>query len=170
MDSWAIGSEWMNHIYCMVFFICDHQIYTGCTKHLSMTKTDQGNPGESYDPLLMSPVKSTSISVDEREETGYIFFKPRDNWDMDCVAVPFSWWLGKTKYLSAFEWGMAVGARRTGLCQELQRCWDFHAQQFPVCIKNGPPPKGHPANLTQLWEALESSAGPTSLWNAFDTL
>ena len=41
-------------------------------------------------------------------------------------------------------------------CQELQRCWDFHAQQFPVCIKNGPPPKGHPANWTQLLEALES--------------
>uniref|UniRef100_A0A8C7IZ74 Tyrosine-protein kinase receptor n=1 Tax=Oncorhynchus kisutch TaxID=8019 RepID=A0A8C7IZ74_ONCKI len=27
---------------------------------------------------------------------------------------------------------------------------------FPVCIKNGPSPKRHPANLTQLWEALES--------------
>ena len=36
-------------------------------------------------------------------------------------------------------------------------CWAFHTQQFPVCIKNGPPPKGHPANLTQLWEALEST-------------
>ena len=33
----------------------------------------------------------------------------------------------------------------------------FHAQQFPVCIKNGPPPKGHPASLTQLWKALEST-------------
>ena len=65
--------------------------------------------------------------------------------------------MGKTKYLSAFEWGMVVGARHTGLCQELQRCWFLHAQQFPVCIKNGPPPKGHPANLTQLWEALEST-------------
>ena len=43
------------------------------------------------------------------------------------------------------------------MCQELHRCWVFHAQQFPVCIKNGPPPKGHPANLTQLWEALEST-------------
>uniref|UniRef100_A0A4W5JDV5 HDGF like 3 n=1 Tax=Hucho hucho TaxID=62062 RepID=A0A4W5JDV5_9TELE len=45
---------------------------------------------------------------------------------------------------------MVVGARRTGLCQELQRFWVFHTQQFPVCINNGPPPKGHPANLTQL--------------------
>ena len=64
--------------------------------------------------------------------------------------------MGKLKYLNAFEQGMVVGARRTGLCEELQRCWVFHAQQFPVCIKNGPP-GGHPANLTQLWEALEST-------------
>jgi hypothetical protein len=59
--------------------------------------------------------------------------------------------------LSAFERGMVVSARRTGVCQELQRCCVFHTQQCPVCIKNGPPPKGHPANLTQLWEALEST-------------
>jgi hypothetical protein len=50
---------------------------------------------------------------------------------------------------------MVVGARLTGLCQELQHSWVFHTQQFPVCIKNGPPSKGHPANLTQLWKALE---------------
>jgi hypothetical protein len=61
----------------------------------------------------------------------------------------------KEGFLSAFERGMAVGARRTGLCQELQHCWVFHAQQFPVCTKNGPPPKGHPAELTQLWEVLK---------------
>ena len=61
------------------------------------------------------------------------------------------------KYLSAFERGMVFGARHTGLCKELQRCWVFHAQQFPVCIKNGPPPKGHTPNLTQLWEVLEST-------------
>ena len=65
--------------------------------------------------------------------------------------------MGKKKYLIAFERGMVVGARRTGLCQELQHCWVFHAQQFPVCIKNGPPPKGHQANLTQLWEAYAST-------------
>ena len=63
--------------------------------------------------------------------------------------------MGKTKDLSAFERGMVVGARHTGLGQE--RCWGFHTQQFPVCIKNGPPVKGHPAILTQLWEALEST-------------
>jgi hypothetical protein len=52
---------------------------------------------------------------------------------------------------------MVVGARRSGLCQELQLQQVFHTQQFHVCIKNGPPPKFHPANLTQLWEALEST-------------
>lgn len=41
--------------------------------------------------------------------------------------------------------------------QERQRFWVFHAQQFPVCIKNGSPPNGHPAILTQLWEALKST-------------
>jgi hypothetical protein len=76
---------------------------------------------------------------------------------MDCVCVPFSGWLGKTKDLSAFERGMVVSARRTSLCRELHCYWVSHAQQFPVCITNGPPPKEHPANLTQLWEALEST-------------
>ena len=42
-------------------------------------------------------------------------FKPWDNWDMDCVCVPFRVWMGKTKYWSAFERGMVVGAERTGL-------------------------------------------------------
>ena len=36
----------------------------------SMTSTDQVNPDESNDSLLMSLVKSASISVDEGEETG----------------------------------------------------------------------------------------------------
>ena len=48
--------------------------------------------------------------------------------------------MGKTKDLSAFERGMVVDARRTGLCQQLQAAGFFHAQQ--LCIKNGPPPKG----------------------------
>jgi hypothetical protein len=52
--------------------------------------------------------------------------------------------MGKTKDLGAFKRDMVVGARHTGLCQELQHCWVFHAQHFPVCIKNGQPPKGHP--------------------------
>ena len=56
---------------------------------------------------------------------------------MDCVCVPFRGWMGKTKYLNAFKRGMVVCARHTGLCQELQCCWVFHAQQFPMCIKYG---------------------------------
>ena len=31
------------------------------------------------------------------------------------VCVPIRGWMSKTKYLSAFEWGMVVGARSTGL-------------------------------------------------------
>jgi hypothetical protein len=31
--------------------------------------------------------------------------------------------MGKTQNVSAFEQDMVVGARRTGLCQELQCCW-----------------------------------------------
>ena len=73
--------------------------------------------------------------------------------------------MGKTN-LSDFERGVVVGARCTGLCQELKSCWVFHTQHFPVYIKNGPTYKGHSDNLTQLWEALESA----SLWNAFDIL
>jgi hypothetical protein len=65
--------------------------------------------------------------------------------------------MGKTKYLSAFEMGMVVGDRRTGLCEDLSLCWVFHIQPFPMYNKNGPLLKGHPANLTQLWEALEST-------------
>ena len=76
--------------------------------------------------------------------------------------------MGKTKYLSAFERGMVVGARRTGLCQELHRWLVFHTQQFPACIKNGPPPgaseRGHTHSNREFdkstkscWAALKSS-------------
>ena len=51
--------------------------------------------------------------------------------------------------ISAFERGMVIGTRRTDLCQEVQ--------PFPVCIKNGPPPKGHPGNFRQPSEALKST-------------
>ena len=44
---------------------------------------------------------------------------------MCTVCVPFRGGISKTKYLSAFERGMVVGARHTVLCQELQRCWGF---------------------------------------------
>jgi hypothetical protein len=45
---------------------------------------------------------------------------------------------------SAFERGMVEGARLSRTATLL----GFYTQPFPVCIKNGPPPKGHPANLT----------------------
>ena len=53
---------------------------------------------------------------------------------MDCVCMTFRGWMGKTKYLRAFEQGMVVGTRRTGLWQEPQCYWVFHAQQFPMCM------------------------------------
>ena len=43
--------------------------------------------------------------------------------------------MDKTKDLSAVERGMVVGARHTGLCQELQRCWVFYTEQFPVRVQ-----------------------------------
>ena len=81
---------------------------------------------------------------------------------MGCLCEPFRGWMDKTKDLSAFERGIVVGASHTGLFQELQRCWVFHAQQCPVWMKNSPPLKGHPDNFTQLWEALESTWGQHS--------
>ena len=39
--------------------------------------------------------------------------------------------------LSAFERGMVVGARRTCLCQELQRCWDFLSEDTVSAIQYG---------------------------------
>ena len=62
--------------------------------------------------------------------------------------MPFRGRIGNAKNVSAFEQGMVVGVRHSGLCQELQRGWVSHTHQFPMYIKNGPPSKGHPANLT----------------------
>jgi hypothetical protein len=55
--------------------------------------------------------------------------------------------MGKTKDFIAFEWGMVVDARRTVL--SVSRTAPLLG--FSHCIKYWPPPKGHPANLTQLW-------------------
>jgi hypothetical protein len=74
------------------------------------------------------------------------------------ACVPFRGWTGKTKDLSAFDRGMVVGARRTGLSvSRSSTLLDCSHNSFPVCIKNGPPPKGHAANLTQQWESLTST-------------
>ena len=59
--------------------------------------------------------------------------------------------MDKTKYVNAFERGIVVGAYHTGLSvSRTATLLGFHAQRFTVCIENDPPPKGHPANLTQL--------------------
>ena len=98
---------------------------------------------------------SLSMTQTDQVMLGYpIMFKP---WDMDCVCVPFRGLMVKTKYLSAFLQGDSSRWQAHQFeCRELQGCCVFlHAQQFPVCIKNGTPPKGQAANLTQLWEELE---------------
>jgi hypothetical protein len=56
--------------------------------------------------------------------------------------------MGKTKDLSAFERGMVVGARRTGLCQELQSWWVFMFNSFLRVSRT---------IHHKLWKALEST-------------
>ena len=78
-------------------------------------------------------------------------------WHLLNQCESFRGWMGKTKYLKKWKcYGNRCQAHQFE-CQELQCCWVFHIQQFSMCIKNGPPPKGHPANLPQLWEASKST-------------
>ena len=86
---------------------------------------------------------------------GFLRLETIETWN-----VWFRGWMGKTKYLRAFEQGMVVGARHTGLCQQLQCFWVFHAQQFPVCIKNGPPHKG----TQPIWETCHKSIHEVVHW------
>ena len=67
------------------------------------------------------------------------------------------------------EQGMVVGARRTSLCNELLRCWVFHAQQFPV-YQGWSPTQRTSIQLDTTVGSMGSQHGPESLWNAFDTL
>ena len=93
---------------------------------------------KAFDPLLMSPVKSTSISVDEGGGDGLKKdFQARRQLRHELCLCHSEGELSRKKYLSAFEQDMVVGASHTS---------EFHAPQFP--IKNGLTPKGHPANLT----------------------
>jgi hypothetical protein len=64
--------------------------------------------------------------------------------------------MGTTKDVSAFERGLVVGGR-TLRFECVRNCNVVALFTLPVCIKNVPLPKGHPDNLTQLWEALEST-------------
>jgi hypothetical protein len=98
----------------------------------------------------MSLVKSVQTKGRRQIKEGFLDLETIETWIGYVYHSEGEW----AKHLSAFEWGMVLGDRCTRLCQELQCSWVFHAQQFPMCIKNGSPPKGHPGNLTQLWEAL----------------
>jgi hypothetical protein len=61
------------------------------------------NPGETYDPLLiLNPFQT----VDEG-------FLSLETWIVFVCHSEGEW---ARQYLSAFERGMVVGARRTGLC------------------------------------------------------
>jgi hypothetical protein len=77
---------------------------------------------------------------------------------MDCVCVPFRGLMGKTKYCSAFERGMVVGARHTGLSvSRTATLLGFSLSNIPCVYQEWSTSKRHPANMTQLWEALEST-------------
>ena len=59
----------------------------------SLSFHDQVNPAESYDPLLMSLVKSTSISVDEGEETqeGFLCLERFETWIVHVFHSEGEW-------------------------------------------------------------------------------
>ena len=98
---------------------------------------------------MISPVKSTSISVDEDRrhvKEGFLSLETIETWIVYLCHSEGEW--ARQNILSAFEQGMVAD------------WWAFPTQQFPVCIKNSPPPKGNSTDLTQLWEALH---GPESL-------
>ena len=63
-------------------------------------------------------------------------------------------------------WNMDISTLLSHIWSEMD--WTAYLQQRSIPSIHGPLPKGQPANLTQLWEALEST-WPASLLNAFDT-
>ena len=71
---------------------------------------------------------------------------------MDCVWVPFRGWIGKTKYLSAFEQGMVVGAWR------ISNAAGFFTLNSFLCVSRM---VHHPKDIQwtwqKLWDALEST-------------
>jgi hypothetical protein len=68
-------------------------------------------------------------------------------WARQIIEVPLN---GQYKYLSAFERGMVVGARRTGLCEELQRCLVLHTRTVSRVYYERSTTHRSSANLTQL--------------------
>jgi hypothetical protein len=120
---------------CCIFNSCFLEFHMGCVPNyalfpihwryttLNTSFHDLQWPGESYDPLL-NQCRWRGDGL-----------KTFNLWDINYLCMSFRGWMVKTKALHAF-W-MAYGSR----CQA-QRF------EFPVCIKDGPPPKGHQANLT----------------------
>ena len=97
-------------------------------------QTDQMNPEESYDPLLMYLVKSISIHINEGEETGYIrIFKLWYNWDRLCMCA-IQKVNGQDKRLKCFWMVMVVGARRTGLCVKNCSAAGFFMLNSFLCV------------------------------------
>ena len=79
---------------------------------------------------------------------------------MDCVCVPSRKWMDKTNYLNAFERGMVVGARRTGLS----------VSRTATCLSRM---VHHPKSIQTSWHKFEkhwSQHGPACLRNTLDTL
>jgi hypothetical protein len=68
------------------------------------------------------------VSVKGRRQVkeGFLRLETIETWIVS--VLPFIGWMGKTKYLSAFERGTVVGARLTGLSvsRELQSVTEFH--------------------------------------------
>ena len=86
-----------------------------------------------------------------RVKEGFLSLETSETW----IVYVGEW--ARQHILKCLWTGNEVPGTPVWVCQELQRCWVYHAQQLLVYIKNGPLHKGHPVNLTQLWVALEST-------------
>jgi hypothetical protein len=86
------------------------------------------------------------------------------------VSVPGRLLMGKTKYLSAFEQGMVVGARLTGLSVKNCNAAGLFTLNSFLCVSRmvhhpkDIQPSRH--NSGKHW----SQHGSSSLWSVFDTL
>jgi hypothetical protein len=65
--------------------------------------------------------------------------------------------VGKKKDLRVFEQGMGSRCQLHRFVSRTVTLLGFSRLTVSCVYQEGPPPKRHPANLTQLWEALEST-------------